>query len=113
MVCATIGCSCASVRLAAAPGPADVAWSESPSLMVTVTWLEVIGTPLLKLSAWTVAVLVRTTSHVWKFGPSTKSDSVADGLVDERVSARKLVKQALRPREVRLTPTSRNSPWVG
>src|SRR5262249_52131660 len=90
------------------------AWSACPPVMVTVTGgLEVIGTPLLKLSALTVAVLVSTTWQVSKFGPSAKSDSVADGLWEERVSARKLVKQGLRPSEVRLTPTSRNSPWSG
>ena len=42
--------------------------------------------------------------------PTTKSESVAVGLWEERVSARKLEKQALRPRAVRFTPSSRNSP---
>src|SRR5262245_15155557 len=45
--------------------------------------------------------------------PITKSDRVAVGLCEERVSARKLAKQPLRPRAVRSTPSSRNSPWFG
>src|SRR5262245_7736242 len=45
--------------------------------------------------------------------PSTKSDSVAVGDWDERVSARKLVKQPVRPSAVRSTPPSKNSPCAG
>src|SRR5215471_918474 len=45
--------------------------------------------------------------------PITKSDRVAVGLWDERVSARKLAKQPCRPRAVRSTPSSRNSPCAG
>src|SRR5262245_31997711 len=74
-----------------------------------ITSLEVIGWPLLKLDAETDAVLGSCTSQLWKL-PSTKSESVAVGLCDERVSATKVEKQASRPREVRLTPSSRNSP---
>src|SRR5262245_24278149 len=50
--------------------------------------------------------------QVLKF-PNAKSDSVAVGLCEERVSARKLEKQALRPRALRFTPSSRNSPAAG
>src|SRR5713226_6224953 len=50
--------------------------------------------------------------HSWKL-PTTKSESVAVGLWEERVSARKLEKQPLRPRAVRSTPSSRNSPAAG
>src|SRR5437870_8900492 len=45
--------------------------------------------------------------------PTTKSDRVAVGDWDERVSARKAEKQPLRPRAVRSTPSSRNSPAAG
>src|SRR5262249_37849697 len=45
--------------------------------------------------------------------PSTKSDRVAVGLCDDRVSARKLVKQPSMPSAVRSTPSSRNSPAAG
>src|ERR671923_1639238 len=45
--------------------------------------------------------------------PTTKSERVAVGDWDERVSARKLEKQPLRPRAVRSTPSSRNSPAAG
>src|SRR5262245_9686368 len=45
--------------------------------------------------------------------PTTKSDRVAVGLWEERVSAMKLAKQPLRPRAVRSTPSSRNSPCAG
>src|SRR5215510_8194676 len=45
--------------------------------------------------------------------PSTKSDRVAVGLCDERVSAMKVEKQPCRPRAVRSTPSSRNSPAAG
>src|SRR5207249_3657550 len=73
------------------------------------TWLEVIGAIP---SAWTVAVLGRSSRQVLKL-PITKSESVAVGLCDERVSARKLEKQLPRPRAVRFTPSSRNSPGAG
>src|SRR2546423_14269420 len=43
----------------------------------------------------------------------TKSDSVAVGLCDERVSAMKLEKQPPRPSALRFTPSSRNSPAAG
>src|SRR5262245_51606799 len=43
----------------------------------------------------------------------TKSESVAVGLWEERVSAMKVEKQPFRPRAVRLTPSSRNSPAAG
>src|SRR5262249_20034322 len=76
---------------------------------VMTTWLEVIGS---MPSAWTVAVLGRSNRHVLKL-PSTKSESVAVGLCDERVSARKLEKQPSIPRAVRLIPSSRNSPRAG
>src|SRR5262249_24078367 len=42
--------------------------------------------------------------------PITKSESVAVGLWEERVSAMKLEKQPPRPRALRFTPSSRNSP---
>src|SRR5262249_48572063 len=45
--------------------------------------------------------------------PITKSDSVAVGLCDDRVSAMKFEKQPPRPRAVRSTPSSRNSPAAG
>src|SRR4051794_30511757 len=45
--------------------------------------------------------------------PITKSERVAVALCDERVSARKLEKQPWRPRAVRSTPSSRNSPAAG
>src|SRR5678815_3932941 len=45
--------------------------------------------------------------------PITKSDKVAVGDCDERVSARKLAKQPSIPRALRSTPTSRNSPAAG
>src|SRR2546423_10426163 len=45
--------------------------------------------------------------------PITKSERVAVGLCDERVSARKLEKQPPRPSAVRSTPSSRNSPAAG
>src|SRR5438128_5515196 len=70
------------------------------------TWLEVIGA---MWSAETVAVLGSSNLQVLKL-PNAKSESVALGLCEERVSARKLEKQELRPREVRFTPSSRNSP---
>src|SRR5215475_11137497 len=77
--------------------------------MVMTAWLEVIGSIP---SAWTVAVLGSVAMQVLKL-PSTKSESVAVGLCDERVSARKLEKQPCRPRAVRLMPSSRNSPGAG
>src|SRR5215475_2963478 len=77
--------------------------------MVMTAWLEVIGSIP---SAWTVAVLGSVAMQVLKL-PSTKSESVAVGLCDERVSARKVEKQPCRPRPVRLTPSSRNSPACG
>src|SRR6478672_5223088 len=43
----------------------------------------------------------------------TKSERVAVGDCEDRVSARKLEKQLPRPRELRLTPSSRNSPAAG
>src|SRR5262245_21482366 len=45
--------------------------------------------------------------------PSTKSERVAVGDWEERVSARKEEKQPSRPRAVRSTPSSRNSPAAG
>src|SRR5260370_22125721 len=45
--------------------------------------------------------------------PNAKSDRVAVGDWDERVSARKVEKQPCRPRAVRSTPSSRNSPAAG
>src|SRR5260370_38444298 len=45
--------------------------------------------------------------------PKAKSDRVAVGDCDERVSARKGEKQPCRPRAVRSTPSSRNSPAAG
>src|SRR5690349_11795232 len=84
----------------------------SPSLISMTTLLEVIGWPLLKLLAWTEAWLGSITSQVLKL-PSTKSERVAVGDCEERVSARKLEKQPLRPRPVRLMPSSRNSPAWG
>src|SRR5262245_31154023 len=45
--------------------------------------------------------------------PTTKSERVAVGDCEERVSARKLAKQPFRPRAVRSTPTSRDSPAAG
>src|SRR5262249_9189462 len=62
-----------------------------------------------ELSAWTLADLGSVNMQVSK-SPITKSDSVESMLVEERVSAMKVEKQGLRPRAVRFTPTSRNSP---
>src|SRR5262245_2041245 len=45
--------------------------------------------------------------------PITKSESVAVGLWEERVSARKLAKRPSRLRAVRSAPSSRNSPAAG
>src|SRR5262245_44077202 len=45
--------------------------------------------------------------------PTTKSESVAVGDCDERVSARNAEKQPSRPSAVRSTPSSRNSPAAG
>src|SRR4051794_654719 len=45
--------------------------------------------------------------------PATKSDRVAVGDWDDRVSARKAEKQPSSPRAVRSTPSSRNSPAAG
>src|SRR5437667_1428940 len=45
--------------------------------------------------------------------PVTKSDSVAVGDCEERVSARNAEKQPPKPRAVRSTPSSRNSPAAG
>src|SRR5262249_31201750 len=89
--------------------PAEAASCECPSVISMMTSLEVIGWPLLKLSAMTEAWLGSCASQVSKL-PRTKSESVAVGLWEERVSARKVEKQAFRPREVRFTPSSRNSP---
>ena len=70
------------------------------------TWSEVIGGMSF---AWTVAVLGSSNWQVLKL-PITKSERVAVGLWDERVSARKLEKQPPSPRAVRSTPSSRNYP---
>src|SRR5690242_19400695 len=43
----------------------------------------------------------------------TKSERIAVGLCDERVSAIKVEKQPWRPSAVRSTPSSRNSPAAG
>src|SRR5207249_3048911 len=113
MACATADCKACSLRSVTPtplPSPAGscgmAAW---PSTMVMTTWLDVIGA---MPSACTVAVLGRSSRQVLKL-PMTKSDSVAVGDCDERVSARKLEKQVPRPRAVRLTPSSRNSPGAG
>src|SRR4051812_40061397 len=45
--------------------------------------------------------------------PITKSERVAVGLCDERVSARKAEKHPWSPSAVRSTPSSRNSPAAG
>src|SRR5262245_53827986 len=45
--------------------------------------------------------------------PSAKSESVAVGDWEERVSARKAEKQPFSPSAVRSTPSSRNSPAAG
>src|SRR5262245_12334783 len=73
------------------------------------TWLDVIGG---MPSAETVAVLGSSSRQVLKL-PRTKSDRVAVGLWEERVSAMKLEKQPPRPSAVRSTPSSRNSPAAG
>src|SRR5436190_7728244 len=83
--------------------------SSCPSSMVMMTWLEVIGA---MPSALTVAVFGRSIRQVLKL-PITKSDKVAVGLWLERVSAMKLEKQPPRPRALRFTPSSRNSPAAG
>src|SRR5258706_14773867 len=77
-----------------------------PATIVMIPWLEVIGSIP---SALTVAVFGRSRRQVLKL-PITKSDSVAVGLFDESVSARKLEKQPPSPSELRLTPSSKNSP---
>src|SRR5204863_7787517 len=112
MAWATADCSACSLR-PSTPTPVPRAagncgW-EWPSTMVMTTWLEVIG-PM--PSACTVAVLGKSSRQVLKL-PITKSDNVAVGDCEERVSARKLEKQLPRPRAVRLTPSSRNSPGAG
>src|SRR5262245_4511666 len=92
--------------IARPPAPPASSW---PSVIVMITWLDVIsGIP----SAWTVAVLGRGNEQVLKL-PITKSDSVAVGLWDDRVSAMKFEKQPPRPRAVRSTPSSSNSPAAG
>src|SRR5262245_59338217 len=75
-----------------------------------MTWFESTSTG--GLSAWRWAVLGSGNSQFSKL-PITKSESVAVGLAEERVSARKLAKQLPRPRELRFTPSSRNSPAAG
>src|SRR5262245_40644365 len=90
-------------------GPPAPPASSCPSVIVIRTELDVIGgIP----SAWTVAVLGRGNVQVLKL-PMTKSDNVAVGLCDERVSAMKFEKQPPRPSAVRSTPSSRNSPAAG
>src|SRR5436189_2770157 len=74
-----------------------------------ITSFDVIGSIP---SALTVALLGRLRLHVLKL-PITKSESVAVGLCEDRVSARKLEKQPPRPNELRFTPSSRNSPAAG
>src|SRR4051812_15602363 len=83
--------------------------SSWPSTMVMTTRLDVIGAIP---SALTVAVFGRSRRQVLKL-PITKSESVAVGLWLERVSAMKLEKQPPKPRAVRFTPSSRNSPAAG
>src|SRR5262249_47855519 len=79
------------------------------SRTVITTWLEVIGS---MPSALTVAVLGSSNLQVLKL-PITKSERVEFGAWEERVSARKLAKQAFSPRALRFTPTSRNSRGAG
>jgi hypothetical protein len=71
------------------------------------TWLEVIGPIWITggpgMSAWTDAALGSCRLQVLKL-PITKSESVAVGLCDERVSARKLVKHVPSPSALRFTP---------
>src|SRR5262245_38988826 len=62
--------------------------------------------------AWTVAALGSSNRQGLKL-PITKSDSVAVGLWLERVSARKFEKHPPRPRALKFTPSSRNSPGAG
>src|SRR5437867_1784940 len=76
-------------------------------VLLTLT-LKVSGSPTLLR----VALLLPSTLHSGKL-PMTKSESVAVGDCDERVSARKEEKQPCRPRAVRSTPSSRNSPCAG
>src|SRR5262245_16525343 len=94
----------------------EAAAVESPSLTMIVTWLEVIGpmwtTGGPRMSPWTDAPLGSCRLQVLKL-PITKSDSVAVGLCDERVSAMKLAKQSPSPSAERFTPSSRNSPAAG
>src|SRR5262245_13704166 len=77
--------------------------------MVTTTWFEVMGS---MPSASTVAALGRSNRQVLKL-PITKSERVAVGCCEDRVSARKLEKQPPSPSAVRSTPSSRNSPGAG
>src|SRR5262249_14658580 len=102
-----------SVRRVAVPGPLDAASCIWASVTVITTWLELIGWPLLKLEAETLAMLGSGRTWVTKTVPSAKSESVDCGLVEERVSAMKLAKRELRHSAVRFTPTSRNSPVSG
>src|SRR5262245_47838557 len=83
--------------------------SSCPSTTVIIAWFDVIGAIP---SAATVAVFGSSSRQVLKL-PVTKSESVAVGLCDERVSARKLEKQPPRPSAVKSTPSSRNSPAAG
>src|SRR5262249_35526940 len=112
--CITAAPGCGGVRVAGlASGPAALASSAAPSATVMITVSVLIG------PTWTTggpgmsydsdAWLGRSRWQVLKL-PSTKSDSVAVGLCDDRVSARKVEKQVPRPRALRLTPSSRNSP---
>src|SRR5262249_38779399 len=110
MPCVRAACSCsAGTPAVTAPSPAEAASRECRSTTVMRTSLEVIGG---MPSACTVAVLGSSNLQVLK-APITKSDRVASSLWEERVSAMKLEKQPPRPRAVRSTPSSRNSPAAG
>src|SRR5262249_39129286 len=107
---ATADCNCCAVRpFIAAPPPTDAACTASPSVTVMRTSLEVIGG---RPSASPVARLGSSSLQVLKL-PITKSERVAVGLCEERVSAKKLEKQPPSPSAVRSTPSSRNSPAAG
>src|SRR5262249_21316478 len=112
MAWATAAWSCCSVRPSDTPSPAEFASRACPSTTVMVTTSDLMGWPPLKLEAETDAWLGSGSLQVLKL-PITKSESVAVLLCEERVSATKLEKHASRPRAVRLTPSSRNSPAAG
>src|SRR5262245_1476117 len=79
----------------------------TPPVLVTVSGYTV-PSPTFESNELGVPV----TLHSGKL-PIVKSESVAVGDCDERVSAIKVAKQPSRPNAVRSMPSSRNSPAIG